>query len=50
VKDKVIVGISGAEYGVRGHVTAYDAKTGKQVWRAYSLGPDNDCCLIPKRP
>ena len=42
VKDKVIVGISGAEFGVRGHVTAYDAKTGKQVWRAYTLGPDNE--------
>ena len=40
VKDKVIVGISGAEFGVRGHVTAYEAKTGKQLWRAYTLGPD----------
>lgn len=35
VKDKIIVGISGAEFGVRGHITAYDMKTGKQVWRAY---------------
>jgi alcohol dehydrogenase (cytochrome c) len=42
VKDKVIVGISGAEFGVRGHVTAYDANTGKLVWRAYSTGPDNE--------
>ena len=34
VKDKVIVGISGGEFGVRGYLTAYDLKTGKQVWRA----------------
>ena len=42
VKDKVLLGISGAEFGVRGHLTAYDIKTGKQVWRAYSTGPDAD--------
>src|ERR671921_2222096 len=42
VKDKVLVGISGGEIGVRGHVTAYDMKTGKRVWRAYSTGPDNE--------
>jgi PQQ-dependent dehydrogenase (methanol/ethanol family) len=41
VKDKVIVGISGAEFGVQAHVTAYDMNTGKQVWRAYSVGPDD---------
>jgi glucose dehydrogenase len=33
-KDKVITGISGGEFGVRGRVTAYDLKTGKMVWRA----------------
>ena len=49
VKDKVIVGISGAEFGVRGHVTAYDAKTGKQLWRAYSLGPDNEILFDPDK-
>src|SRR5690242_2833631 len=49
VKDKVIVGISGAEFGVRGHVTAYDAKTGKQVWRAYSIGPDNEILFDPEK-
>jgi PQQ-dependent dehydrogenase (methanol/ethanol family) len=42
VKDKVIVGISGAEYGVRGHVTAYDINSGKRLWRAYSVGPDSE--------
>jgi lanthanide-dependent methanol dehydrogenase len=49
VKDKVIVGISGAEFGVRGHVTAYDAKTGKQAWRAYNLGPDNETLFDPDK-
>ncbi|WP_407050126.1 lanthanide-dependent methanol dehydrogenase XoxF5 [Methyloraptor flagellatus] len=41
VKDKVIVGISGGEFGVQCHVTAYDMKTGKKVWRGYSVGPDD---------
>lgn len=45
VKDKVYVGISGGEFGVRGHLTAYDTKTGKQVWRAYSMGPDADTLM-----
>ena len=49
VKDKVIVGISGAEFGVRGHVTAYEAKTGKQLWRAYSLGPDSETLVRPRK-
>ena len=42
VHDKVIVGISGGEYGVRGHLSAYDLKSGKLAWRAYNVGPDND--------
>ena len=33
VKDKVIIGNGGAEYGVRGYITAYDAATGAQAWR-----------------
>jgi lanthanide-dependent methanol dehydrogenase len=41
VKDKVIVGISGGEFGVQGHVTAYSLADGKRVWRAYSVGPDD---------
>ena len=41
VKDKVIVGISGGEFGVQCHVTAYDMKTGKKVWRGYSVGTDD---------
>ncbi|HXY30701.1 MAG TPA: methanol/ethanol family PQQ-dependent dehydrogenase [Gemmatimonadaceae bacterium] len=42
VKDIVITGISGGEFGVRGRVTAFDANTGKEVWRKYSTGPDNE--------
>jgi len=46
-KDKVITGISGGEWGVRGYVTAYDINTGKQVWRAYSMGPDAEMLVDP---
>ncbi len=45
VKDKVIVGISGGEFGVRSHVTAYNIKDGTKVWRAYSMGPDADTLI-----
>ncbi|CUU16657.1 PQQ-dependent dehydrogenase (methanol/ethanol family) [Bradyrhizobium sp. JR7.2] len=41
VKDKVLVGISGGEFGVQAHMTAYDLKTGKLAWRGYSGGPDD---------
>ena len=33
VKDKVIVGVGGGEYGIRGFIAAYDAATGKEAWR-----------------
>ena len=39
-KDKVVIGNSGSEYGVRGYITAYDAETGKQVWRFYTVPGD----------
>ena len=40
VKDKVIVGISGGEFGIRGFLDAYDAKTGARVWRLWTVpGP-----------
>ena len=45
VKDVVIAGVSGGEFGVRGHVTGYDANTGKELWRAYSTGPDSEVKL-----
>jgi len=48
VKDKVIVGISGGEFGVRGHVTAYNMETGEQELRAYSMGPDEDILVAPE--
>ena len=48
VKDKVITGISGGEFGVRGHLTAYNIKTGKEIWKAYSVGPDNEMLVDPK--
>jgi alcohol dehydrogenase (cytochrome c) len=42
VKDKVIVGVAGAEYGVRGFLDAYDAQTGKRAWRFYTTaGPED---------
>ncbi len=37
VKDKVLVGTSGGDDGVRGFVAAYDAQTGKQVWRFWTI-------------
>jgi PQQ-dependent dehydrogenase (methanol/ethanol family) len=49
VKDKVIVGISGAEYGVRGHLTAYNLSDGKRAWRAYSTGPDSETLIDPEK-
>jgi alcohol dehydrogenase (cytochrome c) len=40
VKDKVLVGSGGGEYGIRGFIAAFDAKTGKEVWRFYTIpGP-----------
>jgi len=49
VNDKVIVGISGGEFGVLGHVTAYDMNTGKQVWRGHSSGPDDHMLMDPEK-
>ena len=48
VKGKVIVGSSGGEMGVRGWIAALDAATGKQVWRAYNIGPDADVKVGPR--
>jgi quinohemoprotein ethanol dehydrogenase len=36
-KDMVLIGNSGSEYGVRGYITAYDAETGAQRWRTYTV-------------
>jgi len=46
VKDKIIIGIAGAEYGIRGFLDAYDAKTGERAWRFWTVPepgqPGND--------
>src|SRR5262245_47732388 len=45
VKGKVFIGNSGAEFGVRGYISAYDAETGALVWRFYTV-PNGD----PSKP
>jgi len=47
VKDKVLVGNSGGELGVRGWLVALDARSGKEAWRAWSTGPDSDVLIGP---
>src|SRR5689334_7249121 len=42
VKNRVIVGSSGGEMGVRGWIAALDLATGRELWRAYNTGSDND--------
>lgn len=46
VKDMVVTGIAGGEYGIRGFLAAYDANTGKELWRTFTIPakgePDND--------
>ena len=49
VKDKVLVGTSGGEFGVDCSMTAYDVKSGKQVWRAHSQGPDDHILFDPAK-
>jgi PQQ-dependent dehydrogenase (methanol/ethanol family) len=48
VKDKVLVGTSGGEFGVQCSMTAYDLKSGKQAWKAYSEGPDDQIMFDDK--
>jgi alcohol dehydrogenase (cytochrome c) len=42
VKDKVIVGIAGAEFGIRAFIDAYDINTGKRAWRFYTVAGPGD--------
>jgi len=49
VKDKVITGISGGEFGVRGFLVAYNISDGSQAWKAYSVGSDEDTLIDPRR-
>ncbi len=48
-KDKVLIGISGGEFGVRGSITAYNLKDGSRAWRGYSMGPDADTLMDPEK-
>ncbi len=49
VKDKVLTGIAGGEFGVRGFLAAYDIKTGQLAWKGYSMGPDGDTLINPNK-
>ena len=48
-KDKVITGISGGEWGVRGFIAAYDINSGEQVWKGFSVGPDAEMLVDPDK-
>jgi lanthanide-dependent methanol dehydrogenase len=49
VKDKVLVGNSGGEFGVRGHITAYNIADGSMAWRGHSTGPDEELLFDPEK-
>src|SRR5216684_1289586 len=40
IKGRVVIGMSGGEYGIRGYISAYDAETGKLAWRFYTVPGD----------
>ena len=45
IKDIVIAGISGGEFGVRGRVSAFNVNDGKHLWTGYSTGPDSEVLI-----
>ncbi len=47
--NKVLVGISGGEFGIQGHVTAYNISDGSMAWRGYSVGPDENILVDPQK-
>ncbi len=47
--DKVLIGISGGEFGIQGHVTAYNMSDGSMAWRGYSVGPDENILVDPQK-
>ena len=49
MKDKVMSGCSGAEFGVRCWMAAFNAKDGSLAWRAFSMGPDEDIRFDPNK-
>ena len=44
----VIAGFGGDEFAARGRLTAYDLKTGKEVWKCHANGTDKDICMTPE--
>jgi PQQ-dependent dehydrogenase (methanol/ethanol family) len=48
-RDKVLTGISGGEFGVRGRLIAYDVHSGAKVWTAWSTGPDDQLLFDPAK-
>jgi lanthanide-dependent methanol dehydrogenase len=48
-KDKIITGISGGEWGVRGFLAAYNLSDGKLAWKGYSVGPDSEMLMDPDK-
>ncbi len=49
VKDKVLTGISGGEFGVLGFLAAYNMADGSLAWKGYSAGPDDMTLIDPKK-
>ena len=49
IKDKVFTGCSGAEFGVRCWIAAFNIKDGSLAWRAFSMGPDKDIRFDPNK-
>jgi PQQ-dependent dehydrogenase (methanol/ethanol family) len=49
VNDKVLTGISGGEFGVRGFLAAYNLNDGSLEWKAYSTGPDDEMLIDPRK-
>jgi lanthanide-dependent methanol dehydrogenase len=47
IKDRVIVGVSGGEFGIHGRVTGLDLATGRVVWTGYNIGPDAELLAKP---
>jgi PQQ-dependent dehydrogenase (methanol/ethanol family) len=45
----ILTGISGGEFGVHGRMHAYDIKTGKLLWKAFSTGPDDQLMVDPAK-
>ena len=49
VKDKVLIGISGGEFGIQGRLTAYNIKDGSKAWVAYTSGTDDMIKFDPQK-